>query len=95
MKTSLRHYTQQGYRVLALAYRHLQEESFIRIQRLTRDQVEMDLIFLGLIILENRLKPESAAVIQELHEADIKVVMITGNSSHFIILLCYYYRLFL
>ncbi|XP_077288142.1 polyamine-transporting ATPase anne boleyn isoform X2 [Arctopsyche grandis] len=80
MKTSLRYYTQQGYRVLALAYRHLQEESFIRIQRLTRDQVEMDLIFLGLIILENRLKPESAAVIQELHEADIKVVMITGDN---------------
>lgn len=79
MKTSLRHYTQQGYRVIALAYRNLEIENFIKIQRLTREQVEVDLVFLGLIVLENRLKPESSAVIAELHQANIKVVMITGH----------------
>lgn len=34
--------------------------------------------FLGLLIMENRLKKESKPVLKELHEACIRTVMITG-----------------
>ena len=44
----------------------------------TREQLECDLIFLGLLILENRLKPETLPVIRTLKEAAIRTVMVTG-----------------
>lgn len=43
-----------------------------------REQVEQNLEFLGLVILENRLKEPTIRVIEELKEAKIHVVMITG-----------------
>ncbi|KAB1283675.1 putative cation-transporting ATPase 13A4 [Camelus dromedarius] len=45
-----------------------------------RDQVESDLIFLGLLILENRLKEETKPVLEELISARIRTVMITGDN---------------
>lgn len=42
--------------------------------------METDLIFLGLLILQNALKAQSAAVIRQLHEADIRTVMVTGKN---------------
>ncbi|XP_015762020.1 PREDICTED: probable cation-transporting ATPase 13A3 [Acropora digitifera] len=45
-----------------------------------RDHVETDLIFLGLLILQNALKAQSAAVIRQLHRADIRTVMVTGDN---------------
>ncbi|KAK2576199.1 hypothetical protein KPH14_008404 [Odynerus spinipes] len=47
---------------------------------MTRDEVEQNLEFLGLVILENRLKEPTIPVIKELREADIHVVMITGDN---------------
>lgn len=44
-----------------------------------RNQVEKDLEFLGLVILENRLKEPTIRVIDELREANIHVLMITGK----------------
>ena len=44
----------------------------------SRDKVESDLIFLGLLILENRLKEETKPVLEELISARIRTVMITG-----------------
>ena len=46
---------------------------------LLRDQLERDLIFLGLLIMENRLKPQSSAVIRQLKNANIRTVMVTGK----------------
>nr|XP_060483063.1 probable cation-transporting ATPase 13A4 [Panthera onca] len=46
----------------------------------TRDKVEADLIFLGLLILENRLKEETKPVLEELISARIRTVMITGDN---------------
>lgn len=40
--------------------------------------VEKDLEFLGLIILENRLKSPTIKVIKELREANVRAIMITG-----------------
>jgi len=45
-----------------------------------RDVVESDLEFIGLIVFENKLKPETTPVISELHDANIRTVMVTGQS---------------
>lgn len=44
-----------------------------------REDVESDLEFLGLLILENKLKPETKPVLQELSAANIRTAMITGK----------------
>lgn len=49
---------------------------------LFREQVEKDLIFLGLIVMENKLKPETTPVINELREANIRCIMVTGKFDH-------------
>lgn len=40
--------------------------------------MEKDLNFVGLVVMENRIKPETKPTIDQLHNADIKTVMITG-----------------
>jgi len=40
--------------------------------------VESDLIFLGLLIMENMLKPQTTPVIKDLQAAEIRTVMATG-----------------
>lgn len=78
MISILKTYTEQGYRVIALASRVL-EESYLKVSKMHRDELEKDLHFQGLIVLENQLKPETAGVIDTLKKAAIKVVMITGQ----------------
>lgn len=43
-----------------------------------REEVESDLTFLGLLIMENRLKRETKPVLEELSAARIRTVMVTG-----------------
>ncbi|KAL3862275.1 hypothetical protein ACJMK2_008256, partial [Sinanodonta woodiana] len=74
-------YTQQGYRVLAIAYRSLPEKlKYAKVQRIQREQVEKGLEFLGLLVMENRLKPTTRAVIKQLRDANIRTVMVTGDN---------------
>ncbi|KAK3580043.1 hypothetical protein CHS0354_028614 [Potamilus streckersoni] len=74
-------YTQHGYRVLALAYRSLPEKlKYAKVQRIQRDQVEKGLEFLGLLVMENRLKPNTEVVIKQLKDANIRTVMVTGDN---------------
>ena len=47
---------------------------------LCSDSVESELQFVGLIVFENKLKPETTPVIHELRDADIRTVMVTGLS---------------
>lgn len=51
---------------------------------LIREKVESDLIFLGLLILENRLKEETRPVLEELISARIRTAMITGRPVQYI-----------
>uniref|UniRef100_A0A8P0TQD6 Cation-transporting ATPase n=1 Tax=Canis lupus familiaris TaxID=9615 RepID=A0A8P0TQD6_CANLF len=69
----LRSYTIQGFRVIALAHKAL------KIEKLS-EKVESELTFLGLLIMENRLKKETKPVLKELSEAHIRMVMITGDN---------------
>jgi cation-transporting ATPase 13A3/4/5 len=45
-----------------------------------RSEVESDLDFVGFIVFENKLKPTTAAVIEELLESNIGAVMVTGDN---------------
>ncbi|XP_052082525.1 polyamine-transporting ATPase 13A3-like isoform X4 [Mytilus californianus] len=74
-------YTQHGYRVLALAWRQLPAKlKYTKIQRIQREQVEKGLTFLGFLVTENRVKPETTPVITQLRQANIRTVMVTGDN---------------
>ncbi|TPP56644.1 Cation-transporting ATPase, partial [Fasciola gigantica] len=77
--TLLLEYTREGYRVLAIAWRPL-KISYTRMLKIQRERVEQDLLFLGLLVMENRLKPESAPIIRVLRNANIRPVMVTGDN---------------
>ncbi|KAK4476206.1 hypothetical protein MN116_001418 [Schistosoma mekongi] len=76
--SNLLEFTREGFRVLALAWRPI-KTSYLRIMRISRDHVEHNLLFLGLLVMENRLKPESGPVIKTLRQANIRPVMVTGD----------------
>ncbi|KAG9493959.1 hypothetical protein GDO78_001694, partial [Eleutherodactylus coqui] len=75
----LQYYTVKGYRVIGFAYKSLEEKTAAD-DNFIREDIESDLEFLGLLILENRLKPETKPVLQELSTANIRTVMITGDN---------------
>ncbi|KAI5287999.1 hypothetical protein KEM55_009197, partial [Ascosphaera atra] len=52
----------------------------MKIQKMSRADAECDLEFLGFIIFENKLKPTTTDVIQELNAAKIRNVMCTGDN---------------
>ncbi|XP_054458122.1 polyamine-transporting ATPase 13A3 isoform X1 [Anoplopoma fimbria] len=74
-------YTKQGFRVIALAHRRLESKlSWHKVQNINRDHIEANMEFLGLIIMQNKLKAETPAVLQDLHRASIRTVMVTGDN---------------
>ncbi|KAH1018274.1 hypothetical protein HUJ05_006079 [Dendroctonus ponderosae] len=75
----LESYTQEGYRVIAMAHKELRL-GYTKVQKVQREAIENELNFLGLIVLENRLKPETFPSIQDLNEANIRVIMVTGDN---------------
>lgn len=54
--------------------------TYAKIQRISRDKIECDLTFLGFVILENRLKPDTLEIINSLMAANIRTVMVTGDN---------------
>lgn len=71
----LHEYTHRGYRVIACASRKLGD-----VSDFNRDSLETDLEFAGFIVFENKLKPSSKGVIQELDRANIRTIMCTGDN---------------
>ncbi|KAI0379960.1 hypothetical protein F5Y04DRAFT_282429 [Hypomontagnella monticulosa] len=76
----LSYYTHKGYRVIACATRYLKKLSWVKSQKMKRDEVEKDLEFVGFIIFENKLKPTTAAVLKELTQSNIGSIMVTGDN---------------
>nr|CAD7403639.1 unnamed protein product [Timema cristinae] len=77
----LMNFTSAGYRVIALSYKPMDLKfNWLQAQKIKREQVETDLEFIGLLITQNMLKPESLPVIQELTAARIRCVMATGDN---------------
>ncbi|XP_015834823.1 polyamine-transporting ATPase 13A3 isoform X2 [Tribolium castaneum] len=79
--TQLSQLATQGYRVIALAWKQMPVKfKWKEAQRVKRDIVECDLTFLGLLVMQNTLKPETTPIIRLLHDAKIRTVMITGDN---------------
>ncbi|KAK9451654.1 uncharacterized protein V1518DRAFT_409163 [Limtongia smithiae] len=76
----LQNYTHKGYRVIGVAFKKLRRVNWLKAQKLKREDVEADLEFVGLIVFENKLKPSTASIINELDEANIRTVMCTGDN---------------
>jgi len=75
----LARYTQNGCRVIALATRAL-NINYHQCQKVGRELVEKKLTFLGLLIMQNKLKPATLGVINKLRNASIRPVMVTGDN---------------
>ncbi|XP_025038282.2 putative cation-transporting ATPase 13A5 isoform X1 [Pelodiscus sinensis] len=72
--------TAQGFRVIALAHKELNMDKAVELGSLEREKLESNLTFLGLLIMENRLKAETKPVLEELSAARIRSVMVTGDN---------------
>eukprot|EP01017_Pseudomicrothorax_dubius_P041257 TRINITY_DN6576_c0_g1_i4.p1 TRINITY_DN6576_c0_g1~~TRINITY_DN6576_c0_g1_i4.p1 ORF type:complete len:1003 (+),score=223.32 TRINITY_DN6576_c0_g1_i4:478-3486(+) len=78
--TVLQEYTHAGHRVLALAIRPIRT-SYRKILAVRREDVERELVFLGFLIMANRLKEETKAAICALNDAHIRTLMVTGDNA--------------
>lgn len=77
----LKHYTLQGYRVLAIAVKTLSPHfTWTHIQQMSREEVEVNPELIGLLVMRNQLKKETLPSIRVLHNAFIKTVMVTGDN---------------
>lgn len=61
-------HTGKGRRVIAMAYKYLPDFKHQRNEEIKREEVEKDLVFLGLLIMVNELKPATTPAIKELKE---------------------------
>ncbi|XP_077998030.1 polyamine-transporting ATPase 13A3-like [Glandiceps talaboti] len=74
-------YTSQGFRVIAMASKPLDPSiQWHKVLKMNRDDIECDLEFCGLLVMQNMLKPETSPVIRELNTACIRIVMVTGDN---------------
>ncbi|KAI0093395.1 Ca-transporting ATPase [Irpex rosettiformis] len=76
----LAYYTKRGYRVIAMAGKSIEGLTWLKAQKMKREQAESGLNFLGLIIFENKLKPGTTPAIQALRAAHLGCRMITGDN---------------
>ncbi|KAJ2528054.1 hypothetical protein EV175_007490, partial [Coemansia sp. RSA 1933] len=69
-----------GLRVLSIAYRHLApDEESIDLNKADREQMEANMVFLGLVGIYDPPRPESLPSVMECYRAGIQVTMLTGD----------------
>ncbi|HZX44408.1 MAG TPA: HAD-IC family P-type ATPase, partial [Candidatus Nanoarchaeia archaeon] len=69
-------FAEQSLRVLGLAYKDLSSR-----KRYTLEEVEKDLIFIGLVGMMDPPRDEVKDAVKQCHEAGIKVMLITGDHA--------------
>ena len=78
--STLIRYTKQGLRVIAAATKSLPPKvQWKEADEMSRGALEEKAEFLGLIVMQNSIKPETFPAIKALHDADIITVMVTGK----------------
>jgi len=81
-ESELAKHTQLGLRVLGFAARQLIGATEGDVLSLSQDDFERkDLRFIGFAVLVNPLRPDTKSVIEQLHGADIRTVMVTGDHA--------------
>jgi cation-transporting ATPase 13A3/4/5 len=78
LEESLLNFTESGFRVISCGYRTLDANTVIK--DLDRARLEKELVFAGVVVFENKLKPETHGVIQELNAANMRTIMATGDN---------------
>ncbi|MPC19642.1 putative cation-transporting ATPase 13A3 [Portunus trituberculatus] len=73
-------YTHQGLRVLAVAGKALEGYTWNQAKLQPREELEKNATFLGLVLLQNKLKIETPPVLATLHCAHLTPVMVTGDN---------------
>jgi cation-transporting ATPase 13A3/4/5 len=76
----LNHYTHRGFRVIACAAKTIPKLNWVSVQKMSRPEAESNLDFMGFIIFENKLKPITTSILNELSRANIRTVMCTGDN---------------
>ncbi|CAD8123925.1 unnamed protein product [Paramecium sonneborni] len=66
----------KGYRVLGLAYKELQQNQIDQ----QREQIEQQLNFVGLLVMENPLKSDTNEIITTLKETGLDIKVISGDN---------------
>jgi len=77
IKSSMDSFAAEGLRVLALAYR--EDDELQSLTEYSVENVEKELIFLGLVAMSDPVRPTVPAAIESCHKAGIRVIMITGD----------------
>nr|XP_042900067.1 polyamine-transporting ATPase 13A3 [Parasteatoda tepidariorum] len=81
MKVILDSYSSKGFRVIAFASKTLnQDVTITHIEKMKREDFEKNMTFLGLLVLENKLKDGTVSALQLLRDADIRLIMVTGDN---------------
>ena len=75
----LNNFTTKGYRVLGMAGKSL-TMNFQQSQTITREAVEKNMLFLGLLIAQNKLKEKTKESLKKYDEADLRMIMATGDN---------------
>ncbi|XP_053202977.1 polyamine-transporting ATPase 13A3-like [Panonychus citri] len=75
-------YTRDGMRVMAAASRII-DDNLVDLQglvKMPREEIEHSMIFDGLIVFQNQLKPETEPTLTALKEVGIRTIMATGDN---------------
>ena len=76
---TLNNYTTRGYRVLGMAAKSL-TMNFQQSQTITREAVEKNMLFLGFLIVQNKLKEKTKESLEKYDNADLRMMMATGDN---------------
>ena len=78
-ESKLNNYTTKGYRVLAMAAKGIKMD-FQQSQSISREDVEKNMIFLGFLIVQNKLKEKTKESLTKYGQADLRMLMATGDN---------------
>lgn len=60
--------------------KHLEGYSYEQAAQLSRDEAESKLAFVGLLVMQNKLKKETLPALKTLNDANISSIMVTGDN---------------